>query len=202
MPALTAAAQDFVDGKGFDDKAFDEAVLGDGDIAKDRDWGEWLKIRGLFMINPDFDDGLQRSETVTYAKNLELVSDISSAFMGLLSDWCSSAMNEDSFYSEMLWCNIMDSFATGNPLWPVFDIRNFKKDCEYWVTCYEYDFKFNKAMNNKHIVSIFEANTKGRHNRWRDCKTWTGIWHTRREFKMGSDNFPKIKFDRASRYVL
>jgi len=36
------------------------------------------------MINPDFSDSLQRSETKTYAKNLELVTDMTATFMDVL----------------------------------------------------------------------------------------------------------------------
>lgn len=136
LPAYTAAFQGVRDGnKNFHDEAFEKKYLAESE----KEWDAWFKISGLFMISPEMDESIQKYETRFYAEKVGLITTVEGPIMALFSDWCRSAIESKDYFYEVIACGISESFATGNPIWPIFDLRNFKKSCENWFTCFKND---------------------------------------------------------------
>ena len=132
LPAFAAAIQGVRDGnEHFKDEAFEKKYLADSE----KEWDAWFKLSGLFMISPEMDDSIQRHETRSYAEAMDLIPSVEVPIMSIFSDWCRSAIESKDYTYGMIACGISESFATGNPIWPMFDIRNFKKECKNWLTC-------------------------------------------------------------------
>lgn len=132
LPAFAAAIQDVRDSKpGFIDEPFEAMHLSESE----KEWDAWFGLSGIFMISPEVDESIQRHDVGNYAEKVELVSSVEVPIMSVTSDWCRQAVESGKYWYEMLACGINESFATGNPIWPTFDVRNFKKQCMNWFTC-------------------------------------------------------------------
>lgn len=76
-------------------------------------------------------------------------------------------------------CGVTESVATGNPVYPIFDYRNIKKECKGWFTCQK-NGGFNRfAMNNAEVVKLFKANRERKGSvrgkwKWSECNIWDG----------------------------
>ena len=120
--------------------------------------------------------------------------------MSVTSDWCRDAIESGSYWYEMLACGINESFATGNPLYPIFDIRNFKKQCKNWFNCIYNDKLQQVSMNQLQILDALEANRTSGHWApwsWTDCNIWSG-YLIRSQFNKTTDEHPQLKFDRGA----
>ena len=59
----------------------------------------------------------------------EIINQVTELFMNIAAGWCRD-MNDVSkgnpVWAALLLCGFSDSFAIGNPIYPLFDIRNVK----------------------------------------------------------------------------
>jgi hypothetical protein len=67
---------------------------------------------------------------------MKLVSSVEAWFMQYPGDLCKKAIENDKPWMKLAWCSIYESMATGNPFYPLFDIRNIKQECNGWFDCY------------------------------------------------------------------
>jgi hypothetical protein len=58
--------------------------------------------------------------------------------MDQLSGQCKTAVESKDYFWQSSVCGVFDSFVTGNPFYPLFDIRNIQNKCMMWFTCEEY----------------------------------------------------------------
>jgi len=55
-------------------------------------------------------------------------------------------------------CALVQSLATGNPIYPIFDLRNIKQDCPGWLDCKETDTLLDTMMNEDTMkLNFFKA---------------------------------------------
>lgn len=79
-----------------------------------------------------------------------------------------------------------ETIATGNPFYPMFDLRNIKKECKGWFVCQKNKGFHRFAMNQAEVVKLFRANRKrssGMWSRWRwtECNPTDG-WNIKDQF--------------------
>ena len=100
--------------------------------------------------------------------------------MSYPNEWCLSAIEEELWFSKLLTCSVEESFATGNPFYPIFNIRNIHKPCKSWFDCYENNPLTSMALNQADIVKKFGANMTMVGSlffdqwQWSDCNSWNG----------------------------
>lgn len=91
---------------------------------------------------------------------------------------CANAAKQNSLFWTQAICGVTESIATGNPVYPLFDIRNIKKDCRGWFTCQRSEGFGRFAMNQPEVIKLFQANRDRtgsvRRWRWTECNKWDG----------------------------
>jgi len=112
-----------------------------------KEWKEWINLKGILLIDPVVDKATQREQTPTFAEKRGLIGEVGGFFMSILEKWCRSSISSNSVFQEIIACGVSDSIVTGNPIFPIFDYRNIKKECPYWFTCYENNFDQQVLMN-------------------------------------------------------
>lgn len=96
------------------------------------------------------------------------------------NEWCLSAIEQELWFSKLITCSVEESFATGNPFYPIFNIRNIHESCKSWFDCYENNPLTNMALNQPDIVEKFGANMTMVGSllydswQWSDCSAWAG----------------------------
>jgi hypothetical protein len=73
-------------------------------------------------------------------------------------EFCQSAIEVGSIWQELMYCAIEESFATGNPFYPLFNIRNIEQECTSWFDCYKNNDLTNMALNQPDIADLFGVN--------------------------------------------
>lgn len=159
----------------FEDEDFDEMFLKDSK----KDWGAWINLKGLVLINPLIDEFEQRNLTVQYSLFKKLVTDVQAYFMEYPIKWCEDAIQEHKGWWKYVSCGIADSFATGNPIYPLMDYRNIKKECSNWFTCWANDELTQTVMNQNDLIEKLQVNlTSGSlwgNWIWTDCNLMDGF---------------------------
>lgn len=108
---------------------------------------------------------------------MKLVSSVEAWFMQYPGDLCKHAIENDKPWMKLAWCSIYESMATGNPFYPLFDIRNIKQECNGWFDCYQNGELAQMAMNEADIVELIGANMTYNDLQtwlWSDCNAWDG----------------------------
>lgn len=143
-----------------------------------KEWAEWINLKGVALNGPMMNEPLQRAETVNYAEKMNLVSTVNAFVMQYPGQWCANAIDNNQPWYSLVLCSIYDSYATGNPFYPLFDIRNIKEECGGWFDCHKNDPLLQMAMNQETFVEIFGANLTLNDQQkwiWTDCNSWDGI---------------------------
>jgi len=78
---------------------------------------------------------------------MKLVSSTQAWMMQFPGNWCNYTIENDMPWLKVASCSIFDAYATGNPFYPLFDIRNINQECYGWFTCYQNDALTKMAMN-------------------------------------------------------
>lgn len=167
------ALQDLKKGQ-YEDKEFDDKFM----VNSTKEWAEWIDLKGVAVNGPIMDEPLQRAETVNYAEKMKLVTSVDAFIMKYPLEWCQKFINDDKPWLAMIACSIYDSYATGNPFYPLFNIRNIKEECTGWFDCYTNDPLTQMGLNQPDIVELLGANLTftGQQNWiWTDCNSWDGI---------------------------
>lgn len=121
---------------------------------------DWIKIRGVALGSPVIDEANIRDAAPAYAKDKGLVTEIYEFFFKYMQDWlCKPTIGQKSWLETAIVCGATESFATGNPIYPLFDIRNINKECNGMFTCQKNDGFGRFAMNQKEVKKLFQANT-------------------------------------------
>lgn len=126
------------------------------------------------------DDVVQKNQTKYYAEHKKLVTSAQSYFMNYPNEFCLSALKQELKFSSMIYCSIEESFATGNPFYPIFNLRNIHEDCKSWFDCYENNPLTSMALNQADIIEKFGANLTMVGSlwydswTWNDCNSWNG----------------------------
>jgi len=96
------------------------------------------------------------------------------------NEWCLTAIENNLWLSELFFCSVEESFATGNPFYPIFNLRNIHEPCSSWFDCYESNPLTQMALNQADIVEKFGVNLTMEGSmlyyswQWTDYNTWTG----------------------------
>lgn len=78
---------------------------------------------------------------------MKLVTSVNAFVMQFPGQWCASSIDNNKPWYSLVFCSIYDSYATGNPFYPLFNIRNIKEECEGWFNCQKNDPLVQMAMN-------------------------------------------------------
>lgn len=156
-------------------------------VSPAQQWSEWINLKGVAMGSPVIDEANIRSKVLDYAQKVNLITPVQKFFMDYPQDWfCRAAVGQKSVLETAIICGITESIATGNPAYPLFDIRNTKKECKGWWTCQKYGGMNRWAMNNAEVKKLFRANTNRTNSvrgnwRWTECNKYDG-WTIKDEF--------------------
>jgi len=154
----------------FEDESFDDFYF----INSTKEWSEWINLKGVMINGPMMDEQLQRSETPAYAEQMKLVTSVQAWMMQFPGNWCNYTIENDMPWLKLAACSVYDSYATGNPLYPLFDLRNIDQECNGWFDCYQNNALTNMAMNQADILEVLGANltyTNESNWMWSDCNT-------------------------------
>ena len=175
IPAFVQAMKD-VKKNEFEDEDFEAMFLANST----KEWAEWFNLKGIALNSPMMDDVVQRNQTKHYAEHKGLVSSAQTYFMTYPFEWCKTAIELGSVLQEIVYCAIEESFATGNPLYPLFNIRNIEQECTSWFDCYQNNDLTNMALNQADIIELFGANLTMEGSllysawAWADCNSYSG----------------------------
>jgi hypothetical protein len=142
VPDFVQGLQDLKKGV-YEDKEFDDVFM----VNSTKEWTEWINLKGVALNGPMMDEPLQRGETVKYAEKMKLVTSVNAFIMEYPGTWCQNAIKEDKPWMALAWCSVYDSYATGNPFYPLFNIRNIGQECKGWFDCYLNDPLVQMALN-------------------------------------------------------
>lgn len=132
------------------------------------------------------DEADTRGEVGNYAVENKLISRVENFFFQYPQEYlCKSAVGQKSVLETAIICGITESVATGNPIYPMFDLRNIKRECKGWFTCQKSNGFTRMAMNQAEVLKLFRANrnrtsVRG-HWRWTECNPRDG-WTIKDEF--------------------
>lgn len=99
-------------------------------------WSEWINLKGVAMGSPVIDEADIRGQIGEYAVENKLISRVEKFFFKYVQDaLCKPAVSQKSVLETAIICGITESVATGNPVYPMFDLRNIKEECKGWFTC-------------------------------------------------------------------
>jgi len=150
-------------------------------VSPSQQWTKWINLKGVAMGSPVIDEADIRDQLGPYAVENNLFTNVQNFFFKIAQDnVCKPAIGQKSVLETAMICGITESIATGNPIYPLFDLRNIKKECKGWFTCQKGDSGNGFRMNHGEIVKLFRANrnrisvqNRGRW-RWSDCNAWDG----------------------------
>lgn len=91
-----------------------------------KEWSQWFNLKGIALNSPMMDDVVQKNQTKHYAEHKKLITSAQSYFMTYPFEYCQAAIEIGSVLQETIWCAVEESFATGNPFYPLFNIRNIE----------------------------------------------------------------------------
>lgn len=175
IPAFVQALKDVKEDT-FQDSEFEDKYLAESE----KEWQDWINLKGIVLNSPMMDDLVQKNQTRYYAEHKKLVTSAQSFFMKYPNEFCLSAIEQELHYSKVLTCAVEESFATGNPFYPIFNIRNIHEKCQSWFDCYINNPLTSMALNQADIVGKFGANLTMTGSilydswTWNDCNSWTG----------------------------
>lgn len=78
-------------------------------------------------------------------------------------------------------CGFSDAFAIGNPIYPLFDIRNVEKKCSNWFVCYSPSDMIESIMNEFDIMAKLGTSDRGKSESifgdwtWKDCRLYEAV---------------------------
>jgi carboxypeptidase C (cathepsin A) len=173
LPHYVEALQNLTKGL-YEDQQFDDKFL----VNSTKEWAEWINLKGIAINGPMMNEPLQRAETVNYAEKMKLVTSVDAFIMKYPGQWCSDAIDKNQPWMSLIFCSIYDSYATGNPFYPLFNTRNIKEECGGWFNCHKNDPLTQMAMNQEDFVEKFGANTTYTDMQnwiWTDCNLWDGV---------------------------
>ena len=98
-------------------------------------FSKWINLKGVAIGSPVIDEGEQREQGNIYAEKKLLISGVESFMLGYPLEWCEQAIKSKNLWAEAFACRFAESFIYGNPLYPLFDVRNVQKECKGWLTC-------------------------------------------------------------------
>mmetsp|Transcript_13233 Transcript_13233/g.20655 ORF Transcript_13233/g.20655 Transcript_13233/m.20655 type:complete len:315 (-) Transcript_13233:686-1630(-) len=147
IPAFVKAIKEVKKGT-YQDEAFEDKYLPDSK----KEWAEWIQLQGIILIDPLVDDVQQREMNSRFAEKRGLINDVTGFFMDFVGKWCREAHLNHRIWEQAIACSLTDSFVTGNPLYPTFDIRNIKEECPFWFTCQKNDFVTQTLMNSPDLL--------------------------------------------------
>ena len=174
VPDFVQALQSLKKGE-YEDKEFDEAFMANST----KEWAEWINLKGVALNGPMMNEALQRNETVNYAEKMKLVTSVQSWVMKWPGQWCSEAIDSNTPWVALALCSIYDSYSTGNPFYPLFNIRNIAEECTGWFDCQTNDPLTQMAMNQETFVELFGANLTMNEQQnwiWTDCNKLDGLY--------------------------
>lgn len=140
---------------------------------------EWINLKGVAIGSPVIDEADTRGEVGNYAVENKLISRVENFFFKNAQDYlCKPAISQKSVFETGFICGVTESVATGNPVYPMFDLRNIKKECKGWFHCQKNTGFHKFAMNQAEVLKLFRANrnrtsVRG-HWRWTECNPWDG----------------------------
>ena len=138
---------------------------------------------------------------------MDIISQVTELFMGIAAGWCRDTADIENSdtprWIGILLCGFSDSFAIGNPIYPLFDIRNVKQKCSNWVTCYKPGELKNSLMNDYDVRAELGTEDHGKSNSWygdwtwKDCRVWRAYGQAKDYFNEGThpykDNLDTFK---------
>ena len=145
--------------------------------SSEKKWNEWFNLKGILLGNAIIDPKVQRYANKDYAVEHELISPVEQFFMDLPAQLCRDYADESRPLLTKFLCSFADSFVIGNPIWPIFDIRNIKKNCSTWFTCEEDEDATELNLNEQWLYKKLNVNMTSDWIfgwQWSDCNWWVG----------------------------
>lgn len=145
-------------------------------------FSDWIRLEGVAMGSPVIDEAHIRGEVGAYANKNGLITKVQKFVLDRLEeDVCRPAIEKrDEDVSTYGLCWIAESIATGNPVYPMFDLRNIRRECKGWFTCQKNEGFYEWAMNQAEVLKLFKVNTDRNGSvrwtwKWTDCNPWQGF---------------------------